>query len=472
MPPSSARPAGRTLQVLTLVHAGILLAATTWGFGGNAHWIRPWLAAWASLSLPLLLAASRPGAALAPSPLRWLWPFALFNALALLACLTPGSRLMTAGADTVLIPLRVPDWRPSAALPGLALPDLWLFDGVFLSAFNLALVVTERRFLRAFLLFATGNAVALAIFGTLQKLSGATGLYFGLVKSPQSYFFASFIYDNHWGAFAVLMSALALGLVWRYTARSGPDHYFRTPAFAGLVAILLLAVTVPLSGARLCTLLLLALLGSAGIRALLRSVRSRRREHAPLVGPLAGGLSAAVLGIGAIWYLAGETIERRLAKTQEQLAAMHRLGGIGDRAALYRNTVRMARDRPWFGWGAASYPHVFMLYNTQKPNPIDHLPVFYHDAHSDWLQALAEHGLVGTLLLGLCAAVPLASTGGRELGNPISACLLAGCALILLYGAIEFPFGNLAVQLCWWLCLFVAVAYARLVRAARARPSP
>jgi hypothetical protein len=28
---------------------------------------------------------------------------------------------------------------------------------------------------------------------------------------------------------------------------------------------------------------------------------------------------------------------------------------------------------------------------------------------------------------------------------------------------VEFPFGNLAVNLMWWLCFFSAVAYARLL---------
>jgi hypothetical protein len=39
--------------------------------------------------------------------------------------------------------------------------------------------------------------------------------------------------------------------------------------------------------------------------------------------------------------------------------------------------------------------------------------------------------------------------------------LLAGCGLVLLYAWIEFPFGNTAVALTWWLCFFVCLRYAR-----------
>ena len=52
-----------------------------------------------------------------------------------------------------------------------------------------------------------------------------------------------------------------------------------------------------------------------------------------------------------------------------------------------------------------SYPVVFALYNSQE-SKLDHLPVIYHDAHSDWLQSVAELGLVGTALIGAAAALP------------------------------------------------------------------
>ena len=46
--------------------------------------------------------------------------------------------------------------------------------------------------------------------------------------------------------------------------------------------------------------------------------------------------------------------------------------------------------------------------------------------------------------------------------NPLPVYLLAGCAVLLVYALIEFPFGNAAVVFTWWLCFFSAVRYARL----------
>ena len=132
----------------------------------------------------------------------------------------------------------------------------------------------------------------------------------------------------------------------------------------------------------------------------------------------------------------------------------------------------MAKDRIWFGWGMGSFIHVFLNYNTQGINPVDHLRTYYSEAHNDWLQSLAEHGLVGSALLGLCALAPLLGCWRRELGRILPLYLLAGCGLILAYAWFEFPFGNTAVVLVWWLLFFAALQYSRLSSAVLSAEPP
>ena len=112
-----------------------------------------------------------------------------------------------------------------------------------------------------------------------------------------------------------------------------------------------------------------------------------------------------------------------------------------------------------------SYPTVFSLYNTQESK--DHLPVIYHDAHSDWLQSVAEVGLAGTALVGAAALLPLLAVWRRSMTS-IPFYLTISCLLIAAYAWIEFPFGNVAVALAWWLFLFSAVHYARLTERPKA----
>jgi O-antigen ligase len=466
MPPSSRPRSLRRLEMLVVAHVGIFVIAATWFFGGNAQFIRPWLSLWGTVGALITAASvlmSQRRTQVSRRPLIWLGPFVLFNALVLASCFSPLLREVRAGERVFLALQRVPAWQPAAAPPGAAWRGLWLFDGIYLSCFNLALVIRHRRGLRALLLAAAANALVLSIFGTLQKLLHAKGLFFGTVKSPQIYFFASFIYHNHWGAFIVLMTAICLGLVRHYAQWGGGRDFFHTPAFGGLIAVLFMAITVPLSTSRSCSLLLVLLLGGACIHWLALQTRERREYRESAAPALLGALAAIVLGVAGVWFIAHEAIESRVAKTEEQIADMRARGSVGSRAVLYRDTWRMARARPIFGWGMDSYPYVFQLFNSQDhPNPLDHLPNYYVDAHSDWLQAVAEHGLVGGAVLALCALAPFSVLRHRRPLGVIPLYLLAGCGLIVLYAWVEFPFGNTAVVLCWWLCFFSAISYARM----------
>jgi O-antigen ligase len=461
--PPEQRPLG-ALEWVTLTHVAVYVVGTTWAFGGGHESLRSILAWWGSLGLLITLTALQDREAWRDGwmrPLSWLLPLVAFNALVLLASLNPSFREVKFGTDIMLVQGGERTGLPSSARPGDALHGLWLFDALWISAFNLALVIRQRRALRGLLVVAVINAGALAVFGTAQKLVNAKGLFFGTVPSPQKAFFSSFIYHNHWGSFAVLMMAACLGLVWHHARRRDTRDIYHSPAFAGLVVVLILAIAVPLSTSRSCTLLTIIILGAAYGHWIVRLVQKRLRFGESVAPPVAGAFVALALAGAAVWYFAGDTIMARVAKTQEQFETFGAEGNVDSRGQLYGDTWRMARAKPWFGWGMASYPHVFTLYNSRE-SKLDRLPVFYKDAHSDWLQALAEHGFIGTALLGLCGLLPLLRLRARHFSSPLPAYLLAGCGLILLYAWIEFPFGNIAVVLTWWVCFFVAVQYARL----------
>lgn len=468
--PSNQRPL-RALEWAVLTHVAIFLVGTTWGFGGAAEWLRPILAWWGSLGLLLTLTALQDRDAWRDGwmkPLLWLSPLVAFNALVLVASLNPSFRELKYGIETILVPTGAGSSLPSSARPGLALHALWLFDGIWISCFNLTLVIRQRRAVRGLLFLATTNVLVLAVFGTVQKLSHAKGLFFDAVPSPQIAFFSTFVYHNHWGSFIVLSLAACLGLVWHYARRTESRGFFHTPAFAGLVAVFFIAATVPLSTSRSCTVLVVLLLGGALLHWFSRLVQKRRRFKESVALPVLGAVAALAVGGAGVWFIAQDSINVRVAKTREQVEEIRTRGDTGSRGELYRNTWEMAQARPWFGWGMASYPHVFTLYN--KRQSIDGFPVFYRDAHSDWLQAFAEHGFVGTTLLALCGIFPLWKLRRRHFGSPVPSYLLGGCALVLLYAWVEFPFGNVAVVLTWWLCYFCAVQYARLHD--REAPSP
>ena len=462
-------PRASKLEAATLLHLALLGVFCTWAFGGGAPWAVTALCLLGSLAPALTVATlwkKQPSERGRFRPLLWLLPLVGFNALVLLGTHHPSLRVLPVEGIQVFAPVADLPPGPSSARPDLALRALWLFDAIVLSSFNLFVAVRRRRTLRTLLFILTANALALAVFGSIQKFVQAPGLFFGEVASPNPTFFASFIYHNHWGAYVVLMLAVCLGLLFSIEPWKGHRDFWHSPALAAVVAVFFLAVTIPLSGSRSCTALAVVLLAAALIHSLRRLTRHRRAQGKSAAAPTVWLGLTVTIAATLIFILARESIDTRVADTQAQFAHMQSIGGLGARSQLYGDTWRMAADRPWFGWGLGAYGTVFTFYNTQ--HAIDNLPQFYQHAHSDWLQLFAETGLIGLLLFLRLLWLPLPSLRDLRTSSPTPRYLLLGCGLILLYAGIEFPFGNPAVTLLFWTCFFCAVRWMQLDRRATA----
>lgn len=477
-PPSEIQPSDRrsfhgVLESLALAHAATLVILVSWAVGGGANWARTAVSAWGSFGVLITVASFASQGAHAHrlwQPLFWLWPLALLDAYVIVSVLNPSYREVLDGAASFYArDASLPRWPllPSTARPDLSLDALWFFNVAYLSGFNLPLLVRRRRSLRLLLIAIVTNGVLLAIFGTVQKLMGAKGLYFGLLPTVQPFFFSTFVYHNHWGAFTLLVTATTIGLVYHYARHRHYRDFWHSPAPLGLVCIVFLAATIPLSTSRSCTLLVLLLICSAALHGLIRLVRERRTRGRSVGLSVAGVLVGLGLAVGFSYSLSQEIVQVRLTQTREQLTKMNADRQYLPRAVLYRDTWRLTREKVWLGWGMASYPTAFYHYNTQHfssngPNRL------FHDAHSDWLQSVAEVGLLGTALLLLCAGVPLYGSRRALRASPLVIYLLSGGALLVLYATLEFPFGNRAVVIAFWVCFFSALGYARLKPAATA----
>jgi O-antigen ligase len=455
---------GPKLEKLAVLHAGAMVLFATWALGGAVAWARTGLCLGGSLGVVLTLLAVRQKLAEENRSLRtlhWLWPLAGFNVVVLLSLLHPSFRETVVEGASVLVPVPSAVVGPTTARPGATLAELWLFNALFLPCFNLAFFVRQSRLLWSLLIVVFSNAVLLAIFGTLQKLLRAPGLYLGAVRSPNPKFFSTFVYQNHWGSFAILTVSVGLGLVFVEQRRTVSRDFWHSPAFAALTGTLLIAVTVPLSGSRACTLLVAGMLVAAFGHGL-RVIAGERRAGGQSAGvPLAALIAAAVVAAGSTLWLAEPVIKARAADTVHQYSEMRERGTIGSRAQLYADTWHMAREHLSFGWGLGSYPTVFTLFNTQESS-VDRLPVYYADAHSDWLQSIAEVGVVGSACRGLLLLLPLIAAARRRGRSTLSAYLLSGCTVLLLYALIEFPLGNPAVKFTFFLCFFCAIRLVML----------
>jgi O-antigen ligase len=465
----------RPLEKAVLIQFSTLVVFTTWAFGGQAPWARQgiaWLGG-AGVVLFFLLCWQRrkSGDGRVHPALRLLWPLWLYDLLVVVSCFNPGFREVVVAGEPSLVMARPRPWLPSAALPSLAARELWQFNTLVLSSFNLLLAVARRRRLRAVFLLLAGNAVALAVFGTFQKLAGAPGLWFGAVPSPQPRFFATFIYHNHWGAFILLSTAVCLALLFHYQRRGGLRDGWHSPILLGVLATLLLATSVPLSASRSCSVLVALLLAGALGHFLRRLTDRWRSEGRSVAGPVTAILAATVLAAAAIGYLGRHSILERSRQTYEQIVHPREGNVTTSRLTLYRDTWRMASEKPWFGWGLESYARVFRIFNSQRAVESWVWIPYYAEAHSDWLQSLAETGFVGTGLLVLLGLLPLLDVDWRHTRSVVPRYLLTGCGLLLLYAWVEFPFANPAVTLTFCAVYYGAVRYAQLDARAHAGAS-
>jgi O-antigen ligase len=457
------------LEKVIVAHLGLFVVGLSWAFGGQIAWARQALLAWGTLGVAFFIVACatthesrRPSAGFL-SALRDLWPLLLFDALVGLSCFNPTFRILLRGSERFFELVDPPyAWLPSSARPGASLRELWQFNALVLSCYNIRLVLHSRRIVRVLLFVAAANALVLAVFGTFQKLAGATGLYFGLVKSPQLYFFSSFVYHNHWSAFILLHTAVCLGLLFHSLRRRGHRDLWHSPVLAGAVGILLLAATVPLSASRSGSGLIGLLLFAALVNFLVRIVHRRRAAHESAALPVAGIVAASLVAAGSILYLSRDVIAQRARLTTQQLEHLRHEDTLDSRLTLYRDTWRMAMEKPWFGWGLGTYGDAFRIFNSQRAVEVVFGQPYYREAHSDWLQYLAETGLAGTALLVALGLMPLLRTPWRRVESTLPLYLLAGCGIVLAYALVEFPFACPSVMLAFWFNLYAATRYATL----------
>jgi O-antigen ligase len=452
---------------LVLLHAGFVTIAASWLLGGIGP-LNEWIVA--ALSAPALLflfqetlhrRRSSDRAGLRRLAL-WSAPLLALAALVLVSALNPSHRPAFLYDTYVLRPVPHVEWLPASARPLESLRTLACLGGLAATGLALAFCVHSRSALQNLVLALALNTLLLAVVGTLQSQGGAAGPWFGLVTSPNKHWFASFLYHNHWGAFATLGCAAALALVFHSLRHPPARGWFHGPGPLLTLAAFLIAATGPLSNSR-STTVLLALLCLA---AAWRSWRHLARTGRPLLGALIPLAGVALLA-GIILFQSREIIAERVARTTTEWVDLRDGQTRYTRPELYADTWRMAADKPLFGWGLESYGPIFLNYNTTRPD-INGVVTQFEDAHSDWLQSLAEIGFAGTALLLLAALLPLADTLRHARPGPLPSWLLGGCALVALYAWVEFPFANPAVVALWWTLYFTALRLARLT----ATPAP
>lgn len=307
--------------------------------------------------------------------------------------------------------LRVPPYlHPALLAAASGITYLLIF---FLANQALKYPQNVRIAARTFLIF----GFVLAIYSTFQAFIAPEKLLGFRPPRLASRPFGPYVNHAHYAGLMELLLPFPLALAFRRNlARSETAMY-------GLIA-LAMAASVFLSesrGGMIVVLVQFALV----ITLWLRSSRSGTRRWIILT---IGFLSIFVMWLGA-------------GRLQQSLIIFRHPGvSVATRLQIAKDTVHVAEARPWLGWGLGSFPVVYPEFRSFYSNQV------VGEAHNDFLQALAELGIVGALVL-LWFLIELYRSGLRHLdrwrADSVSAAKFAALIAVsglLLHGLGDFNF--------------------------------
>lgn len=261
----------------------------------------------------------------------------------------------------------------------------------------------------------------LALLAILQFFS-AHGLIYWRVKTD-GWVFGPYVNHNDYAGLMEMLIPVSLMYIFSRRRSGGAS------SLLGFMALFPVA-SVLLSGSRGgCIALLVEFIILAAVL-MGRRAREERRRYA--MAALLGILLVSAL---AVWLGSGK-IATRLA-TIAGLAHSPQVT-LGQRLTVSHDALGMLRNHLWLGTGVGSFGVVYPQYQSFATDA-----VFYH-AHNDYMEALAESGVFGGLLIALAIAVFFRSAfrnlGARLRTNAgwIQSGAVVGCCGILIHSLADF----------------------------------
>jgi O-antigen ligase len=308
-----------------------------------------------------------------------------------------------------------PFWTQMFALHFLAL--------FFILAASLTYLDSASR-LRKMTLLITIFGFGFAFFAILQSVLSPTKIY-GIYEIEYAKPFGSFVNRHNFAAFMEMAIAVPLGLLFAGVIP-------RDKRLIYLTAIGLMGIALILSGSRGGLVSLLAMV----VFILILTSKTRGSGQMALKIGLTVLLVAVIIG-GAI-LIGGESSLTRLAET----AASEDI--TTNRTHIWNVTLQVVKNNLPFGAGIGAFAAAYTPYDTM--NGIERV----EQAHNDYLQILADAGIVGLILAGFFI-YQLFRTGLQNIKTDnlfrrgIAIGAFAGCFAILIHSLFDFVLHTTAV---------------------------
>jgi hypothetical protein len=285
-------------------------------------------------------------------------------------------------------------------------------------------------------------AVVYAVYGFLNQRSYTESIL-GYPVPIGATTFGTFINRNHAGIYFYLNVALAVALTFWHlrrsqasVARGGP---YLLAAFCAVFLSLFVFFTTSI-GASIMALLVLVVV--APLAYFLGTPKDSQATRDVFWFSVAG---FAVISLAFVFVGDFRSLEKKL----QLKAAAYQVTGSDDRAPLRRSTWAMASaggwsGKVWTGWGAGSYRWVSPVFQAEEKQLQDakgKLAIRATYAHCDWLQMLAEWGVLGMLpvLVGLWWLARWIRRACRR-GHPEAIPLAGVLVLVCVHASAELIF--------------------------------
>ena len=309
----------------------------------------------------------------------------------------------------------------------------------FIFAASLTYLDSARR-LRKMTLLITIFGFAFAFFAILQAVLSPTKIY-GIYEVEYAKPFGSFVNRHNFAAFIEMAIAVPLGLI--FTGAIPRDK-----RLLYLTAIGLMGIALVLSGSRGG---LVSLLAMVVFILILTNLHRRTKRFGLKIG-----LTILLVGLiiaGAI-LIGGESSLTRFAETAVSSDI------TTNRTYIWNVTLQVIKNNLPFGAGIGAFAAAFTPYDTM--NGIERV----EQAHNDYLQILADAGIVGLILAGFFV-YRLFRTGFESVKTEnlfrrgVAVGAFAGCFAILVHSVFDFVLHTTAVTVIFLTLASMLVASGR-----------
>jgi O-antigen ligase len=292
----------------------------------------------------------------------------------------------------------------------------------------------------------------IAAFALLQGIAPNGKLFWVRQPSMGGAIYGPYVNHNH---YAGLMEMLVpILLVLSLTRLAGEKERMA----AGVAAAIMIG-TVFLSGSRGGMLAIFVELAFFAVVLL-----GQRRNPRIVVGAVV----FAVVLVGLLTWLGGKELTSRVSSISTE--ARTELSG-GTRLSIDRDALRMFGNKPVFGWGLGTFPVVYPQYRSFYTN------FFVNEAHNDYLQLLAEMGLLGFgamvwfIIVLYRSAMPKIANWTSDVSGAVTLACTLGFTGILVHSLLDFNLQIPANAALFYVLCTIAAAKPLLQRSKKRRPA-